>query len=508
MAGTGNDSGSVDALVSVSDPAPAAGSLAAAMRAEIDRERGGAGTGSAAAVDAAAAGEGAPAPTGANVTPAAPVPRTPASAPGSASDFTYGELGAAMLKAGFPVEGMSDAEISELIEGGQGAQASSSIQSPASAGQAVSGAAGAAGAAGAQSPAIDQDLIQKMIQDAIRDAGRTGTGTGIGVGSGVGVGVGGGTGSPGAASGNGDSTGRLVTQTPDGSIDASGSPSATTGADAKAKAGDSAKAAFERKYQVPAVDERANQLLQVGLIKRDDKSGLYTGDASVQSYVNQLNDHQSFAQRFGNELLRDPYSVIGELAGEQFRKMEQQLAEVKSSVEATVEARLKAEREKAEAEYAEASTFAEVEQFVLRDHKAEFFVLDDAGNVKHEAVDQGGKTVNVPVMTDKGKTYEETWVELEAAGVKDVKVLHRLSLKAAGGVSGAPAPASAPAAAAKVDTSGDSRRRTLLRRMSEEGGGANPGVVDPPASGVPASNGVSNTHRPPSLLELVEKNRR
>lgn len=372
-----------------------------------------------------------------------------------------GKLAQAMLELGFDVEGFSDTEIAEMIEGlqSQASQATkpASPQSPGSAaGSGMSGGAG--GNVGGSDPSTAAPAQQTIAVDPVKEPAK-----------------------------------------------------ATEKAEPE-------KAERSRKYVVPQLEETTRRLLQAGVIKKDQATGMFTAPAGMETHAAAVNSYTAATQKLTEDLVSDPYGTVHELAAD---AIEREVSRIREEFQKQLDERVKTEVEAIRGEKAKEQESAEMSRYIETDPDG-LYSRDESGAFKSTEADDGsGGKVAVRELSNRGKVYDATWIAMQEAGITDQKKLHSLALKAAMAVprdqvaaQGTQAAQAGAANGSPAQAGGNgvgSRRQLLLVRSKEaQAAGDVGGSPVDRISTTPASPTVKGRgrNRMPSLLEMVESGKR
>lgn len=379
----------------------------------------------------------------------------------AATPASPGKLAQAMLELGFDVEGFSDTEIAEMIEGlqSQASQATkpASPQSPGSAaGSGMSGGAG--GNVGGSDPSTAAPAQQTIAVDPVKEPAK-----------------------------------------------------ATEKAEPE-------KAERSRKYVVPQLEETTRRLLQAGVIKKDQATGMFTAPAGMETHAAAVNSYTAATQKLTEDLVSDPYGTVHELAAD---AIEREVSRIREEFQKQLDERVKTEVEAIRGEKAKEQESAEMSRYIETDPDG-LYSRDESGAFKSTEADDGsGGKVAVRELSNRGKVYDATWIAMQEAGITDQKKLHSLALKAAMAVprdqvaaQGTQAAQAGAANGSPAQAGGNgvgSRRQLLLVRSKEaQAAGDVGGSPVDRISTTPASPTVKGRgrNRMPSLLEMVESGKR
>lgn len=273
------------------------------------------------------------------------------------------------------------------------------------------------------------------------------------------------------------------------------------------------------RFKAPAVSEQALRLQAAGVVVQDQKTGLYkAGDAALQKYADELNAYEQNRREFTRRLVDDPEAVVMDIVGERLKSLEESFEKrVAEAAKAEVE-RFKSERE-AEAKQAEVQDYFEQQ-------RAKLVQRDADGKELTEIVD--GE--EVPKLTKLGDFYVRVYETLghiqdNAARMRQAleiaeqaERIHASEGDGSGDGSGAGAPSGKSAGAGVNgstpgsggnDVSAGNRKRGLLRRsrdaQEEKGQG---GAVNGRTT-APAPTHVEQTRRNRlDMWELIQEHER
>lgn len=372
-----------------------------------------------------------------------------------------GEIGlvAALAKAGFDVEGMTDGEVAEMIE---------DLQRRADSGQGAQGAqSGQGGQSGQNDPSVPNTKPQNPAppgppvdprsQNRVEDSRQP------------------------------------VSAEAEKAAAIAAAKAEVEGKDGKGEGGGEGKEGKSdqpttSRFKAPPVSEQALRLQSAGVVVKDPKTGLYkAGDAALQKYADELNAYEQNRSEFTRRLVDDPESVVMEIVSGKLKSLEENFEKrVAEAAKAEVE-RFKAERE-AEAKEAEVHGY-------FNQNRAKLVQVDADGKELTEVVD--GE--EVPKLTPLGEFYVRVYETL--GHIQDNAARMRQALEIAeqaerihvaeGGPAGAGKSAGAGTNGSTPEKGGDDtsaghRKRGLLRRSRDAQdtngqGGAGNGRVTAPA---------------------------